>query len=54
MDPKKRLSLDELRSHPWLLTAAAQNETPLQTPTTLKPQTGLLQFVFYFIFGILQ
>lgn len=35
VDPKKRLSLDELQRHPWLLSAAAQNETPLQTPTTL-------------------
>lgn len=31
----KRLSLIELQNHPWLLDAAAQNETPLQTPTTL-------------------
>uniref|UniRef100_A0A0M3HT25 Ribosomal protein S6 kinase n=1 Tax=Ascaris lumbricoides TaxID=6252 RepID=A0A0M3HT25_ASCLU len=35
VDPKKRLSLDELQRHPWLLNAAAHNETPLQTPTTL-------------------
>ncbi|VDK87126.1 unnamed protein product [Onchocerca ochengi] len=35
VDPTKRLSLDELQCHPWLLSAAAQNETPLQTPTTL-------------------
>lgn len=35
MDPVKRLSLIELQNHPWLLDAAAQNETPLQTPTTL-------------------
>uniref|UniRef100_A0A915PTR6 Ribosomal protein S6 kinase n=1 Tax=Setaria digitata TaxID=48799 RepID=A0A915PTR6_9BILA len=35
VDPTKRLSLEELQCHPWLLSAAAQNETPLQTPTTL-------------------
>ncbi|VDK83534.1 unnamed protein product [Litomosoides sigmodontis] len=35
VDPTKRLSLDELQCHPWLLSTAAQNETPLQTPTTL-------------------
>ncbi|VDN58053.1 unnamed protein product [Dracunculus medinensis] len=35
VDPVKRLSLIELQNHPWLLDAAAQNETPLQTPTTL-------------------
>ncbi|MCP9264116.1 putative ribosomal protein S6 kinase alpha-2 [Dirofilaria immitis] len=35
VDPTKRLSLNELQCHPWLLSAAAQNETPLQTPTTL-------------------
>ncbi|VDK43669.1 unnamed protein product [Anisakis simplex] len=35
VDPKKRLSIEGLQRHPWLLNAAAHNETPLQTPTTL-------------------
>ncbi|VDN07926.1 unnamed protein product [Thelazia callipaeda] len=35
VDPTQRLSLNELKHHPWLLSVAAQNETPLQTPTTL-------------------
>ncbi|VDM45580.1 unnamed protein product [Toxocara canis] len=35
VDPKKRISLEELQRHPWLLNTAAHNETPLQTPTTL-------------------
>uniref|UniRef100_A0A0N5AVM8 Ribosomal protein S6 kinase n=1 Tax=Syphacia muris TaxID=451379 RepID=A0A0N5AVM8_9BILA len=35
VDPNKRLSIEELQRHPWLMNYSNYCEAPLQTPTTL-------------------
>lgn len=39
VDPKKRLPLSELTSHPWLYSSS-HIETPLQTPSVLPSTAG--------------